>query len=105
MKQMPASAQQKIARMLAQGQLDDTKANRMLAACTRPDIGTKPVLLNLREAARYCGFSEQCFRRFFQQGMFPAVELGSSRWFRICDLEAAIAKRVVRLEQPKKEAA
>jgi predicted DNA-binding transcriptional regulator AlpA len=102
---MPATAQQKIARMLSQGQLDDSAASRMLASVRAPDPAQRPVLLNLRQSARYCGLSEQCFRRFFKEGLFPAVELGSSRWFRVSDLETTIAKRVVRYEPPQQQAA
>jgi predicted DNA-binding transcriptional regulator AlpA len=81
--------------MLAKGQLDDRAATRMLSAASGADVpNTKPVLLNLKQSARYCGLSEQCFRKLHKQGIFPAVQLDTSKWFRVVDLESAIAKRV-----------
>lgn len=101
---MPTN-QERIARMLARGQVSDALATRMLASIRGPEFGSKPVLLNLRESAKYTGLSEQTFRKQHKAGVFQAVVLGDSKWFRIADLEAAIARRVVRLEAPAKQAA
>jgi hypothetical protein len=99
---MPSTPQQRIAQMLAKGQLDDRVATRMLSAAAGPDqITSKPLLLNLKQSAKYCGLSEQTFRHLHRAGIFPAVPFatsnGESKWFRVADLEAEIAKRVVRV--------
>jgi hypothetical protein len=101
---MTVTPQQKIARLLSQGQLSDNLASRMLSAMSM-EPAAKPVLFNLRQAARYVGLSEQCFRKLHRAGVFPAVHLGESKWFRVADLDAAIAKRVVRMPVEQKAAA
>jgi hypothetical protein len=94
---MTATPQEKIARLLAQGQLSDAIAARMLSVVTPLEsTNAKPILLNLRHSARHVGLSEQCFRKLHRDGVFPAVKLGASKWFRVVDLETCIAKRVGR---------
>jgi hypothetical protein len=79
--------------------------SNLLASVRTPEPSSKPVLLNMRQAARHVGISEQCFRKQHRAGIFPAVLLGDSKWFRIADLEAAIAKRVIRVDAISNEAA
>lgn len=95
--------QERIARLLAQGKLDDTTASRMLSAAGETKAVIRPVMLNLTDAAKHCGWSESKFRERFNKGAFPVVQFpgDSARWFRIVDLDAAIAKNVVRLTPEK----
>lgn len=101
---MTVTPQERIARLLAQGQLNDALASRMLSTVSAGEHSAKPVLFNLRQGARYIGLSEQCFRKLHRAGVFPAVQLGESKWFRVADLDTAIAKRVVRTQPDCKKA-
>lgn len=92
-------AQEKIAKLLAHGKLDDATASRMLSAIGATKAVIRPVMLNLTDAARYCGWSEWKFRERLRNGAFPVVQFpgDTARWFRVVDLDAAINKNVVQL--------
>lgn len=90
--------QEKLAR-LAQGQLSDDTAERMLAVLKRRfGSGPLPQLLNQRQGAEFLGVSEQSLRRWTKEGIVAFVLIGKSRWYRPADLQAAIQGRVVCLK-------
>lgn len=94
--------QEKIARLLSQGKLDDTTASRMLSAIGETKAVIRPVTLNLTDSAKHCGWSESKFRKLLKKGAFPVVQFAgdTARWFRVVDLDAVIAKNL----QPAKAA-
>ena len=85
--------QERLAELLFRGQLDDPTASRMLKALSSSaETENKPLVLNLRGAARFVGFSEQHFRRLVKEKVFVAVKFGdsSSPWFRVADLDRVV---------------
>lgn len=89
--------QEKLARLLAQGQLSDTTAERMLAVLKRRQSSEPlPQLFNQRQGAQFIGVSEQSLRRWNRDGIIPHVQIGKSKWYRPGDLQQAIEARVTR---------
>ncbi len=94
--------QERLAELLFNGRLDDQTANRMLKALSPGAAAeNKPLVLNLRDAARFVGFSEQHFRRLVGQKVFVRVPFGDSPspWFRVADLERVVEQRAERASQ------
>lgn len=85
-------SKERLAKMLADGQLTEELARKMLAAASGSAPAQTPLLLDLRRSAKFVGFSETHFRKLCEEGVFPSVSFGKSRWFRVADLQTAVAK-------------
>jgi len=88
---------EKLAQGIANGSITDDVASRMLTVIGH--AGTAPAnraIYNLKDSASYVGVSEGHFRRLDEQGLFPSITLGKSRWWRRVDLDKALEERAAK---------
>jgi excisionase family DNA binding protein len=87
---------EKLATALATGAITDDDASRMLREVGRGTDKLNRAIFNLKDSASYVGISEGHFRRLVEEGVFPSITLGRSRWWRRVDLDKALEARALK---------